>query len=76
MEGRSTIVASAAKEMDQMLKGVMPDTWMGHARLAAEAHDLSQQRQEKALRYTKELVEEKDYPSEKALDAVVSKLEE
>lgn len=76
MEQNTTIVSEAAKEMDQMLKGVMPNTWMGHARLAAEAHDLSPERQEKALRYTEELVEEKDYPSERAFEAVVSKLKE
>lgn len=74
MDEKSTIVASAAKEMDQMLKGVMPDTWMGHARLAADERDLSPDDKRKALDYTEQLVEENDYPSEQALDAVVGEM--
>ena len=75
MEGNSTnLVEEAALEMDEMLENVMPDTWMGHARIALASRDLSAKDKADALAYTEKLVDENDYPSAQVVDTVLDKM--
>lgn len=74
-EDSTNIVEEAALEMDEMMKGVMPETWIGHARIALASRDLSAKDKADALAYTEQLVEENDYPAEKVLDTVIGKMD-
>lgn len=74
-EETTNLVEEAALEMDEMLAGVMPDTWMGHARIAIATRDLSDKDKADALAYTEQLVEENDYPSADVVDTVLGKMD-
>jgi len=74
MGEKAQIVRDSAQEMDQMLAGVMPATWMGHARLIVEETPLRGSDKVEVLEYTERLVEENDYPSEKAMHAVIKQM--
>jgi hypothetical protein len=74
MGEKAQIVRDSAREMDQMIAGVMPATWMGHARLIVEETPLRGSDKVAALEYTERLVEENDYPSDKAMNAVIKQM--
>lgn len=71
------LVEQAAKEMDEALAGVMPDSWMGHARLViAGTPGLSEKQESFALKLSERLIEKKGVSAEKAAELSVEKAEE
>jgi hypothetical protein len=75
-EDSTNIVEEATLEMDEMLAGVMPSTWMGHARLVVAGRDLSEKQKAKVLEVTEKLVEEKGSPADKLAEVCVEKVQD
>lgn len=73
-EETTNLVEEAALEMDEMLAGVMPDTWMGHARIAIATKDLTEAERHKVLTVTEKLVNKKGTPADKTAEMVITKL--
>lgn len=77
MEAETTIVQEAEREMDEMLAAVMPEKWIGHARLEIAASDLSDKEAELALVHTRNILHEnqdKDWGAEAVAERVMEKL--
>jgi hypothetical protein len=77
MEGHtSEIVRQSAKEMDKALAPVMPKSWIGHARLVIMDSQLSEEREQKALNHTENVLDDNpEYPADRVAEKVVEKLE-
>jgi hypothetical protein len=76
MSEDTNIVADAAREMDKQLKNVMPDTWMGHARLALQGEDLHGFDEDTVLARIENVVEDKDMAADRVARLFVEKMEE
>jgi|APHM01.1.fsa_nt_gi hypothetical protein len=75
MEAEKAIVQEAATQMDEMLAGVMPDTWMGNARLAIDEYEnLSEDQKERVLEHTQGIVQKEGYPSAQVASRIVEKV--
>jgi anthranilate phosphoribosyltransferase len=74
MEQSTNLVEEAALEMDEMLAGVMPDTWIGHARIAIATKDLTPAERHKVLTVTEKLVTDKGTPADKTAEMVITKI--
>lgn len=76
MEDDSTndLIEASANKMDKICAGVMPDSWIGHARIVIAGHDLSEGQKRDVLRHTRNLVEDKGYPAEETAEKVIEKL--
>jgi len=81
MEAETTRGWSAEQyeyELDKSLENVMPETWMGHARivLAEEDTEWSEARRTGILQRTERLVSENEYPAERVANKFLSRLAE
>lgn len=76
MSEDTNIVEDAAVQMDEMLESVMPNTWMGHARLALQGKDLHGFDEKTVLARIENVVEDKDMASDKVARLFVEKMEE
>jgi hypothetical protein len=74
MKETTDIVQESARQMDRQLQSVMPDTWVGHARLSENVQELSDEQQETVLSHTENIVMDKDLPAEKVALKVIEKL--
>jgi hypothetical protein len=74
MKETTDIVQESARQMDRQLQSVMPDTWVGHARLSENVQKLSDEQQETVLSHTENIVMDKDLPAEKVALKVIEKL--
>lgn len=74
--GNST-VEQALIEMDEMIAGVMPESWHGHARIMIAGKDLSEKQHTLATKLSKRLLEKgKVADAEKAARLSVEKAQE
>jgi len=55
--GQTDLLRDAKREMDEMLAGVMPETWLGHARLAIYESDVTGKQEEFALKLAHRVAE-------------------
>ena len=79
MEGNSTtdLVRDAALEMDEMMAGVMPSSWEGHARIAIRnSEDVPASIEEKAIGKALNLSEKKGTTPKRAAKGLIKALEE
>jgi len=74
-EETTNLVEKCALEMDQMLESVMPDTWMGHARIVLASKDLSDKKKNLVLERTEKLVDENGYPADTVAEKLAAKVE-
>jgi len=72
-----TIAEQAANEMDEMLTDVMPNSWLGHARVVIfGASDLSENQKDFALKLSKVVVEKQEISAERAAELSIEKAKE
>jgi hypothetical protein len=68
------IAQEAAREMDEMLADVMPDSWIGHARLRIADADIPESKHALAERVSSKLVERKGVSAETAAEAAITQI--
>lgn len=67
---------AVAQSMDRDLEGVMPDDWLGHARLKIAQANLSTKQKNFALQLTERLKSQHRTPSEKLAEVAIEKARE
>lgn len=76
MESETTMAEEAARQMDEMIASVMPDSHEVHARIYLAGKNLSKEQQEFALdRVRNALDQHPNAPAEKVADLVLEKVD-
>ena len=77
MEGNSTTLRKAKREMDRGLTEVMPDSWEGHGRLAIRRSDaIPMSIEKKAIAKVENLSDEKDATPKEIAELLIEKFAE
>jgi Golgi nucleoside diphosphatase len=70
-----SIVAERAYKIDKQLRNVMPDSWIGHARIALAGRNLSDSQKEQVLEHTRNILDKNpDYPADMVAEKVMEKI--
>lgn len=64
------------RDLDEMMSSVMPDSWLGHARLEIAGRGFSEPEKEKILQVSKRVSEKKGVSTRKAAKAAIKKIHE
>jgi len=61
-------------DLDNILAGVMPESWFGHARIVIRESDaIPQETEQQALKTVQMSVEERDMPAEKVAESFIER---
>ena len=60
-------------ELDEIAAGVMPNSWIGHARIRAHEENLTPKQEEFFLTLTQRIAEKKGLPVTEVTDATLAK---
>jgi len=75
--GQTDLLREAKREMDEMMAGVMPESWLGHARLAIYDSDLSGKQEEFALKLAERVGSKNEgVPANKVAESAIKKTRE